>query len=140
MSRNRSRRSRSACEKQATSSAVPPLASMAAAGIYGVTTHLVSTRTGEIGIHLTLGATPVLVLRQVVGEAALQAALGAVVGMSLALLAARGLGPMLFEVDAWDPATFAGALLAALLIAVLAALIPAIRAMRVDPVTTLRAG
>jgi len=47
---------------------------------------------------------------------------------------------MLFEVDAWDPATFAGALLAALLIAVLAALSPAIRAMRVDPVTALRAG
>ena len=111
---------------------------LAAAGIYGVLAHLVSMRTGEIGIRMTLGAHPVNVLRQVLGEALLQAGAGLVIGIALAVVAMRGLNAMLFDITPHDPLTFAGAALMVVIIALLAAAIPAIRAMRVDPVAALR--
>jgi putative ABC transport system permease protein len=111
---------------------------LSAAGIYGVMGHLVSMRTGEIGIRMTLGARPARVLRLVLGEALVQAATGLTLGLVVAFTAMRGLDAMLFEVTAVDPITFACAGIAVLSVAGLAALIPAIRAMRVDPVRALR--
>ncbi len=111
---------------------------LAAAGIYGVMAHLVSMRTGEIGIRMTLGARPVGVLCQVLGEAMAKTGVGLAIGLGLALALARGLNAMLFEVTSHDPLTFVGASLTLLAVAVLAAMVPALRAMRVDPVRALR--
>jgi len=111
---------------------------LAGAGIYGVMAHLVSLRTGEIGIRMTLGARPIGVLRQVLGEALAQASVGLLAGLAAAFLAARSLDAMLFGVRPNDPVAFAGAAAAVLLVAIAAGLVPAIRAMRIDPVRALR--
>lgn len=110
----------------------------AAAGIYGVMAHIVSMRTGEIGIRMTLGARPAGVLAQVLGEALLQTGVGLAIGLLVAVAAMRGLSALLFEVTATDPTTFVGAVVTVLGMAGLAALVPAVRAMRVDPVRALR--
>jgi putative ABC transport system permease protein len=111
---------------------------LSAAGIYGVMGHLVSMRTGEIGIRMTLGAKPAGVLRQILGEAVVQAAAGLILGLAVAFAVTRLLEAMLFEVTAVDPITFGAAGAAVLAVAGLAALVPALRAMRVDPVRALR--
>ena len=112
---------------------------LAGAGIYGVMAHLVSMRTGEIGIRMTLGARPGRVLRQVMTEALTQAGAGLAVGLIAAFAAMRGLQTLLFEVTAADPTTFVVTTFAVLAVAGLAALVPALRAMRVNPVQALRA-
>jgi putative ABC transport system permease protein len=88
---------------------------------------------------MTLGARPVSVLRQVLGEALLQASVGLVVGLLLAFALMRGLNSMLYEVTASDPMTFVAAALMVVAVALLAGAVPASRAMRVDPVKALRA-
>jgi putative ABC transport system permease protein len=111
---------------------------LAGAGIYGVMAHLVSLRTGEIGIRLTLGARPAQLLRHVLGEALVQATAGLVFGLVAAFALARGLNTLLFDVTPGDPIAFLGATATVMLVATLATLVPAVRAMRVDPVTALR--
>jgi ABC-type antimicrobial peptide transport system permease subunit len=112
---------------------------LAGAGIYGVMAHLVSLRVGEIGIRMTLGARPAQLLRQVLGEALVQTAAGLLLGILAAMALARGLSAMLYDVTPGDPIAFAGAAATVLLVAALAAIVPALRAMRVDPVQALRA-
>ena len=111
---------------------------LAAAGIYGVMSHLVSQRTPEIGVRLTLGATPIGVMRQVLGEGAVQAAIGLVIGLGASLVMMKGMQAILFGIEPTDPLTLVsvGALL--MMVAVLAVMVPALRAMRVDPITALR--
>jgi putative ABC transport system permease protein len=112
---------------------------LAAAGIYGVMAHLVTMRTGEIGIRMTLGARPSGVLRQVLREALTHAAIGLAIGLVAAALAMRAAQTLLFEIQASDPVTFAVTVATVLAVAGLAAIIPAVRAMRVDPLAALRA-
>ncbi len=112
---------------------------LAAAGIYGVMAHLVTMRTGEIGIRMTLGARPGGVLRQILREALTHAGIGLVIGLIVAALAMRGAQALLFEIQASDPVTFAITVATVLAVAALAAIIPAVRAMRVDPLSALRA-
>jgi putative ABC transport system permease protein len=78
---------------------------LAGVGIYGVMAQLVSSRTSEIGIRLTLGAKPAGVLRQVVGEGLLYASTGLALGLVVSLAAMRGLNALLFQVAATDPLT-----------------------------------
>jgi putative ABC transport system permease protein len=111
---------------------------LAAAGIYGVMTHLVSLRTGEIGIRLTLGARPFAVWRLVLGEALVNTSVGLLIGLAAGGAATRALQSMLYEIAPLDPLTFAGTALVVTLAGGLAAVAPAARAMRVDPVQTLR--
>jgi ABC-type antimicrobial peptide transport system permease subunit len=111
---------------------------LAAAGIYGVMAHLVALRTPEIGVRLTLGARPAAVMRQVLGEGALQAAIGLAIGLAASLAVMRGLQSILFGVEPTDPVTLLGVAIALMAVAVLAVAVPAIRAMRVDPVVALR--
>ncbi|MGH9386115.1 MAG: FtsX-like permease family protein [Vicinamibacterales bacterium] len=114
------------------------LALLAAAGIYGVMAHLVSLRTPEIGVRLTLGARPMSVMRQVMGEGVTQTAIGLALGLGASFAVMQGMRAILFGIEPTDPLTLtsvAGALLAVAVVAVAA---PAIRAMRVDPVTALR--
>ena len=111
---------------------------LAAAGIYGVMSHLVSLRTPEIGIRLTLGARPINVMRQVLGEGAIQAAIGLAIGLAGSLAVMKGLRTILFGIEPTDPVTLVSVGVSLMLVALLAVAVPAIRAMRVDPITALR--
>ena len=112
---------------------------LAAAGIYGVMAHLVSLRTSEIGIRMTLGARPRDVLQQIMREAVVQTAIGLGIGLAGAVILMRAFRTLLYEVSPSDPLTLGGVALILLASALVACYVPARRAMRVDPVTALRA-
>ncbi len=111
---------------------------LAAAGIYGVMAHLVSLRTPEIGVRLTLGASPGALMRQVLGEGVMQAAIGLLIGLGASLAVMRGLRTILFGIEPTDPVTIVTVGASLMLVALLAVAVPAWRAMRVDPITALR--
>jgi ABC-type antimicrobial peptide transport system permease subunit len=99
---------------------------------------LVSSRTSEIGIRLTLGAAPTTVLRQVLGEGLLHASLGLAIGLGVSLLVMRGLTTLLYDVAPTDLLTLSTVGVTLLVVAAVACLAPARRAMRIDPVEALR--
>jgi putative ABC transport system permease protein len=111
---------------------------LAAIGVYGVMSLLVSERTQEVGVRLALGAHPADVLRMLVGQAMRLALVGVAAGVALSIPLMPLLGNQLYGVKPRDPMTLAGVPLALMLVAMLAALIPARRAMKVDPVQALR--
>jgi putative ABC transport system permease protein len=111
---------------------------LAAAGIYGVMGHLVAVRTNEIGLRMTLGARPVQVLRLVLTEGAIQAAIGLTAGLTGAVFLVRFFRSLLYEVEPADPLTLATVAALLLTTALLACLVPALRAMRIEPVAALR--
>ncbi len=112
--------------------------SLAMIGIYGVLAYSVNQATQEIGIRLALGAKRGDVLRLVLGYGATLIGAGVAIGVAVAFGAGRLLASQLFEVRATDPVTY-GAVAAALALAGFAAcVIPAMRAMRVDPIVALR--
>ena len=112
---------------------------LAAAGIYGVMAHLVTLRTGEIGVRMTLGARPADVLKLVLREGTLQALAGLAIGLSGAVLLMRSLRTVLFEVGPADPLTLLAVAAILTSTSLLACYVPARRAMKVDPVKALRA-
>jgi putative ABC transport system permease protein len=111
---------------------------LACVGIYGVMAYLVAERTHEIGIRMALGADRRDVLSLIVGQGLKLAGAGVAAGLLLAAGLSRFLSTVLYGVGTTDALTFAG--VAALLIALAAAAtyLPAWRATRVDPVTSLR--
>ena len=111
---------------------------LAAIGIYGVLSYLVTQRTREIGIRMSLGATRGRVLAGVMREGMVLAAVGVVCGLAGALAAGRILASMLHEVKSFEPLLFAGTagLLAA--VALAACYVPARRAARLHPMAALR--
>jgi predicted permease len=111
---------------------------LAALGIYGVMSYAVSQRTAELGVRVALGARPVEVLALVFREGLTTAFAGVAVGLAAALAVARLLSTLLYGVHAADWLTFLTVALVALGTAALACLAPALRAMRVDPVSALR--
>jgi putative ABC transport system permease protein len=111
---------------------------LAAVGIYGVISYSVTQRTHEIGIRLALGANSRDVLKLVVGHGLWLALVGVAIGLAGALAATRLMTSLLYAVDAADPATFVSISLLLTMVAVLASYIPALRAMRVDPMVALR--
>jgi putative ABC transport system permease protein len=111
---------------------------LAAAGIYGVMAHLVSLRTPELGVRMTLGASRRGVMLGILREGALQAALGLTIGLGASLIMMQGLRAVLFGIEPTDPLTLIGVAVALMLAALLAAAVPALRAMRIDPLTALR--
>jgi len=112
---------------------------LAAAGLYGVASYLVTQRTRDIGVRIALGATPADISRQVVGEAGRWIAAGAVLGCALAWAGTRALEAQLYGVGSRDPLSWIAALAVLSAVLVLAVLRPAIRAARVDPMEALRA-
>ncbi len=112
---------------------------LAAIGIYGVIAYSTAQRVQEIGIRMALGASRTNVLTSVLKEAVMIGLVGLALGMAAALALTRFLSGLLFGVGARDPMTFVALPLGLLLVAVLAALIPATRAVRVNPLVALRA-
>lgn len=111
---------------------------LAAVGIYGVLSQLVSQRTHEIGIRIALGARREDVLGMIIGEGLKLAAAGIAIGFAAALVLARLLSNMLYGVGPADPLTFMAVSLLLAGVALLACYIPARRATQVDPVEALR--
>jgi len=111
---------------------------LACIGLYGLLSYEVSRRTREIGIRMALGANPADVLRMVIRQGIALAAVGAVIGIVVALGITRFLGSMLYNVKAGDPLTFTGVAVLIAAVAVFACYLPARRATRVDPLVALR--
>jgi predicted permease len=111
---------------------------LAAIGVYGVMSLIVSERTREVGVRLALGAEPSQLLTMVVGQAVKLAAIGVTIGVVAALALAPLLDSQLYGVAPIDPLTFISVPVALLLIAALAAAVPARKAMRIDPLAALR--
>ncbi|MGH7469506.1 MAG: ADOP family duplicated permease, partial [Longimicrobiales bacterium] len=112
---------------------------LAAIGIYGVISYMVSRRTREFGLRMALGAEPRSVLLLVMRQAGQPVAIGIVLGTVGAFGAARLLGTQLFGVTGFDLPTQGGVLVLLTLVAALAAWIPARRATSADPLIALRA-
>lgn len=111
---------------------------LAAIGVYGVMSLIVSERTREVGVRLALGAEPSQLLGMVVGQAAKLAGIGVAIGLLVAVPMAPLLDSQLYGVQSFDPMTFVSVPLVLVLIAALAALVPARKAMRIDPLAALR--
>ena len=111
---------------------------LAAIGVYGVVAYLVGQRTQEIGVRRALGAKAADVMTMVMGEAMRPVAIGIVIGVAAAAALTRLLASMLFEVSATDMATYAIACGVLVVAALIASIVPAKRALRVDPITAVR--
>ncbi len=111
---------------------------LAAVGIYGVMSYLVTQRVREIGIRMALGARSADVLRLVVRRGAVLAAAGIAIGLGGALAATRVLATMLYEVKPGDPSTYAAIAVILAAVALVASYIPARRAAGLDPSRALR--
>ena len=111
---------------------------LAALGIYGVLSYVVSLRRQEIGVRMAIGATPARVLASVVRQGVSYAGIGAVVGLAGAAAVSRLLTGLLHDVTPLDPLTFIATAALLLMVAAAASLIPAWKATRVDPVSAIR--
>jgi predicted permease len=111
---------------------------LAAIGLYGLTAYSVVRRTAEIGVRMALGATTGDVGRLILLQGLKPAAIGIVCGLLAAAFATRLVKDLLFGVVPLDPLTFAVVPPALLGVAALACIVPAWRAMRLNPTTALR--
>jgi putative ABC transport system permease protein len=113
---------------------------LAAIGIYGTISLLVSERTQEMGIRLALGADRPTILKLVLGQGLILTAIGLSAGLAGAVILTRTLAGLVYGVGTLDPFTFIAVPLLLAVVALLACVIPARRAASVDPITTLRQG
>jgi predicted permease len=112
---------------------------LASIGLYGVLAYSVTRRTPEIGLRMALGADGRAVLSMVLRESGALVGSGVAVGLGVAVLAMRPLAMFLVsELNPTDPPTFLGVIGVLSAVAVAATLAPALRAIRVDPMTALR--
>jgi putative ABC transport system permease protein len=111
---------------------------LAVVGLYGVMSYLVAQRTREIGVRMALGASTTDVMKLVLVHGLVLAGTGVAVGLAGAFAATRVLSSMLFGLSSTDPATFAVVAVLLTAVAIAASVIPARRAIRVDPMIALR--
>jgi putative ABC transport system permease protein len=112
---------------------------LAAIGIYGVLAYNVGNRTREFGVRIALGASSFRVVSLVVRHGVLASLVGIFAGLVGAMLGARLLSGMLFGVAPLDARTYASVVLLVFLVSMIACIVPALRATRVDPLTSMRA-
>jgi putative ABC transport system permease protein len=111
---------------------------LAAVGVYGIVSYSIAQRSPEIGIRMAVGARPADILGLILRQIASRIAIGALLGIAASLALSRYAAGMLFGVAPRDPATFAIAISVLVVASLIAALIPAGRAMRIDPIIVLR--
>lgn len=111
---------------------------LAALGIYGVISYSVAQRTGEIGLRMAMGAQTGHVLKLVLGQGIVLAAVGLAVGAAGAIALTRFLRGLLFGISSLDLATFASMALLLVAVTLFACYVPARRATKVDPMIALR--
>jgi predicted permease len=108
-------------------------------GIYGVTSYIVSQRTGEIGVRLALGAEPASITRQIVRQGGVVASIGIAIGLAGALAGGQLIGSVLYGVSPRDPVILATMAIVLQLVALIACWVPARRAAALNPTIALRA-
>lgn len=111
---------------------------LAAVGLHGLLAFSVAARTREIGVRFALGATPATVMRLVVGRGLVLASCGIAIGLVAAAWAASMLQSLLFGVDPRNTAVYGTAIVLCALVGAIGTLLPAVRAMRVDPLVAIR--
>jgi predicted permease len=111
---------------------------LASVGLYAVIAHSVSQRTQEIGLRIALGASGPTILQLIFAQGMTQVIIGLLIGLGAAVGLTRALNTLLVQVTPGDPVTLISVALVLTAAAVLGCLIPAMRAMRVDPVVALR--
>jgi ABC-type antimicrobial peptide transport system permease subunit len=111
---------------------------LACAGIVGLVGYAVSQRTKEIGIRMALGAKPAQVLSVVLRQFSLPVAAGLLAGVGGAAALSKMLRMLLYGIGNLDPIAYLGAIAVFAVTAAVAALLPARRALRVDPMRALR--
>jgi putative ABC transport system permease protein len=111
---------------------------LAVIGVYGIVSYSVSQRTNEIGIRVAMGAGSADIAGMVLREALTLAGIALLIGIGASLVLSRLLESLLFEVKPSDPLTLLAAACIILAVCAVAALVPARRAMRVDPMVALR--
>lgn len=112
---------------------------LSAAGIYGVLAGSVAERTRELGVRAALGATQARIVGLVLKEGLVLAACGVLAGLILAIAASQTMVSLLFGVSRLDPVTYGSVILLLTAVAAMACAVPAWRAARLDPASTLRA-
>jgi predicted permease len=111
---------------------------LASVGLYGITSYQVARRTSEIGLRMALGADRGKVVRMVMRSAFVQAGLGLVIGVPIAIFGARAMADQLYGVRSYDPVSLLIAVVVLLGSATVAGFIPARRAANIEPMTALR--
>jgi len=111
---------------------------LAAIGIHGLLSFTVSSRSREIGVRIALGAKSRDIMSMVIARSAMLAAIGVVIGAAVAYAAGRSMQSVLFGINPADAAAFASAIALALLMTIAGSLLPAWRAIKVDPITATR--
>ena len=111
---------------------------LALVGVYGVLAYSVGRRTAEIGLRIALGATPRSVLTLIVGQGMPPILAGIAIGMAGAIGLSHFVSSLLFNVKPVDPLTYGAVALLVAVAALLSCYVPALRALRVDPVAALR--
>lgn len=111
---------------------------LAIGGIYGVVSYTTTRRTRELAVRLVVGAAPKTIVRAVVWQGLMPVVAGLVLGLLMALALARGMGTVLYGVNPMDPLTFGSVAVLLIGVGVAASMPAAVRASRLDPVTTLR--
>jgi predicted permease len=111
---------------------------LSAIGLYGVLAYSVSQRTGEIGVRMALGADRGKILRMILGETGQLLGIGVMAGLAMSFAATRLIKTMLYGVTPDDPRSFLFGSLILVLVGVCAALLPARRAVTIEPMEALR--
>jgi ABC-type antimicrobial peptide transport system permease subunit len=111
---------------------------LAAVGLYGVLSYLVTQRSSEIGIRMALGAQRSEVLRLVLVDGMTPVALGLIIGMAGGAAAAMLIKSLLYGTRPLDPAVFTAMIASLIVTALIASAVPALRACRIEPTQALR--
>jgi len=111
---------------------------LAAVGLYAVIAHSISQRVKEIGVRMAIGATQADIRQMILREGMFPVLFGMAFGLAAALAVNNIFRSQLVGISPYDPVSMAGAAIALILIAVLACLVPARRALSIDPATALR--